>query len=159
MNYAQIRRGVKQPKNIPTAGNVARVIFDEHAAPSQAVRTECIEETLALNAAGSANMTTQLPAGSRVKFVSIYLETGMTLTTATKLAVGTAGTPSAFYLSGTTMTSGTNDAQPTADTNARVSTATTVKLATTDNSGNATGSGTGTVKVLVVYEYLQLPNA
>lgn len=150
-----VREIIKRLKNSPADGKSPRVMLELHVDQTTKYRMEAIVEPLALGGAGSQQMTSQLPAGSKVLFAGILLETAVTLTTATKLGVGTAATPNAFYLSGTTMTAGTTDVQPAPDTSGRVAAQTPVKLATTDNSGAAAGSGTGTVKVVVIYEYVQ----
>jgi hypothetical protein len=153
MNETNFKFHFRKVKNTPSAGNVERVLsmfdFDQGSEHRRGV----LVEKLVLGGAGFQPLTNQLPAGCRVLFAGIYLETAVVLTTAVKLGIGISGTPIAFYLSGTTMTIGTTDIQPVADTNARQAAAITPRLTTTDTSGVAAGSGTGTVKVVIIYEY------
>lgn len=156
MNFQNFIFHFRRIKNSPiTAGNQERLLSMFDFDQGSEVRRSAIVETLVLGGAGFQPLTTQLPAGSRVVFAGIYLETAVVLTTATKLGIGFSGTPSGYYLSGVTMTLGTTDIQATADTNARNAAATTARISTVDNSGAAAGSGTGTVKVVIIYEYAQ----
>lgn len=150
-----VKRIIRETKNVPAAGNVERVLREYNYDQGSLYRVSSIVEKISLAAAAQGTLTTSLPAGANVLFAGIVLETGMVLVTGTNLAIGTAGTPSAFYLSGVTMTAGTSDIQPTPNSSGRVAVATPIKLTTTNGAGALTGTGTGTVKVVVVYEYCQ----
>lgn len=155
MNFSNFLQFLRQNKNVIQSQGDERVMFDLHLDNTTRLRRACITQTVALGGAASVNLTNSLPAGARVLFAGIFLETAVTLTTAVKLGVGTAATPNAFFLSSTVMTIGATQILAVADTNARVAAATPIQLTTTDTSGALAGTGVGSVKVMVVYEFCQ----
>lgn len=159
MNLMNFLAMFRQLKAVP-ASAVAERIHEEYELESfpnnKFLRTASIEQTVTLTAAASVNLTTQVPANARILFASIKLSGAMVLVTAVKLGVGVAGTPSAFLLSTVTMADATKADQVVADQAAARTTApTTIVLSTTDAAGAAAGTGTGVVKVRVVYQYCQ----
>ena len=155
MNESNWKWIMRKVKNTPPASNAERVLMENDYDQGSLWRRSAIIEKIVLGGAGSQILNTPLPAGATVLAVGIFLETGVALTTATKLAVGTAALPSAFFLSGTAMTAGTTAIVGAPAANAIVSASTPIQLTTTDNSGAPAGTGVGTVKVVVIYEYAQ----
>lgn len=157
-NANNVNQIIRNFKNAPVAAsNTERVMLELRVDKDTVFRRATISETVSLAAAASANLTTQLPAGAKVIESGYFLTTAMVLVTAVKLGIGVSGKPSAFGLSGTTMTINTTEGLPTAPAtpaDATVAAATTMRVSTVDTNGAAAGTGTGTVKVCVVYEYM-----
>jgi hypothetical protein len=150
-NWQAFSEGLKQT---PLAGNAEHIHEQYDLGGKSYVRTSSLTETVTL-AGGSVNLTNSLPAGAKVRFASIRLIGAMVLTTAVKLGVGSAGSPSAFLLSTVTMADTTTADQPVADsTAARPAAAQPIVLSAVDVAGAAAGTGAGVVKVRVVYEYV-----
>lgn len=157
-NEANVKAILRKIKNNPATSAAARVLLEATVDKSTGFKREAIVETVALAGAASVNLTTQLPAGAKVIHAGYYLTTAMTLVTAVKLGIGTAAKPSGFLLSATTMTIGITQSLATAPAtpaDATVAAATTIALTTVDTNGALAGTGTGTVKVCVIYEYLE----
>ncbi len=100
--------------------------------------------------------TTQLPPNSRVKFVQMNYDTAIVLATAVKVGIGISGTPSGLALSGTGVTKNTQTGGVPVEANSIFTAApTTLGVYACATGGTAAGTITsGTIRVVIVYEYL-----
>lgn len=134
------------PGNSPTARTFFRIAM--------------IEDVAVFNAQGQIQLATPLPAGAVVLSGHLNFDTDLTYaSSATKIALGITGSLTVFGLSGSAVVAkNTKTDTPLAGT---VETASHALLVTaTDNSGAATGTVTGTVRVRVIYRYApSIPNA
>lgn len=118
-----------------------------------------IEQIFTPAAVASVVFTKQLPANSRVKFVTMTFDTAVVLSTAVKVGIGVSGTPSQLLLSTVTVAKNTQNVSQPLEANALFSAApTTLGLYACATGGTAAGTITsGTIRVVVVYEYIDLP--
>lgn len=162
MNEENLYRLLRKIKNYITPGTTAlreMLRLQTHGGITKGCDfvVNSIVETVTLTAAGSVNLTNTLPNGARVLAAHRLNVTLVSLTTAVKLGLGTAASPSKYLLTSTSMA--INEATGlAANADAQVAApalttggADTLVLSTVDTGGAAAGSGTGTVMVRIVY--------
>jgi len=149
---------------IPSVGGLAKnenVISRQPLPGGKELRRAVIEEVVTFAADASKALTQALPANSTVIQVDTNYDVAVVLSTAVKLGVGTASDPDAFLLSSATVTKNTKNVnRPAVATGFQAASAAPLVTAV-DTNGAAAGTGTsGSVRVRIVYEYVQaLPNA
>lgn len=169
-NAAAIRQVLRQIKNKPATAVAERVLSEwelnalvgvgSSAVAGKFLRLGMIDEVVAIAAAASGNMTTQLPANAKVLFTSTNNNTALTFGTAVKFGVGTAADPDRFLLSATTVTINTKNNATPLEAVGNNAAAVTVAVTAVDTDGAAAGTMTGSVRVRLIYVYAEsLPNA
>lgn len=154
-DFANVNFILRNPKNKIINSTDEKVLLEVDTGSGVLFRRCSISQTLVLGGAGFQSFTTTIPIGARILAINYYLVTAVVLTTAVKLGFGIAGTPIAFALSGVTMTIGSKETIAATVATANLIAAAQPRITTTDVAGAAVGSGTGTVKATIVYEYLQ----
>lgn len=137
-----------------TTGVTERIIRETNLGNGSVHRVAYLEEALVFVTTAAVNLTTQIPALSKVIAASINFDTLIVLSTAVKVGFGTAADPDGLLLSGATLTKNTkaNSVTPTLATFAA---ATTLAVKAVDTNGDAAGTVTsGTVRARVLYEYI-----
>lgn len=136
-----------------TSGVTERVIDEVNLGNGSVYRRAFIEEALVFTADASADLTTQIPALSRVVAASINMDTLVVLDTAVKVGFGTQADPDGLVIAATlTKNAKANDVSPTLTS---FDTATTLRVSAVDTNGAAAGTVTsGTVRARVIYDYV-----
>lgn len=162
-----IRKIIAQAKNLLAVSTneqqLLNLEIDHRYAPygeaNQQYHMASIEQIFTFAATASQTFTTQLPANSRVKFVTMNFDTAVVLATAVKVGVGISGTPSQLLLSTVTVAKNTQNVAQPLEANALFSAApTTLGVYACATGGTAAGTITsGVIRVVIVYEYIDLP--
>ena len=151
----QIRRIIELPKNEsmlasnPNAmRDLLRLVLSQLRQPAgrqqtgDYLRLNYIEQTFKPgNGASTVNFTTQIPANSLVIGARMNFDTALSLTTAVKIGLGSAGGgPSQYLLSGTTLTKNTKNRNLFFNATFLTAATTDVSLNTCATGGTAAGS-------------------
>ncbi len=125
-------------------------------------RKRYVQYTVNLSASGPVNFPTLLPAYSRVTHAFLTYDTAVSFVTATQLGIGVTGHAADIILGGAGTTKNTQyvgwpAAGGTNTDNSTGATGLQLVLSPVNSSGVATGTATGTVRVNLIFDQLELP--